>query len=112
MNDKVRCDSTAGMMERSMRKTESPSKKRGKKAGLLSRRQALSGLALTAAIGGLKSKSLFAAEPAPTVPAQPIDHSYEVLEVGPGKRFPSITLAGAFMNSVPRWNNGYTDRDT
>ncbi len=33
--------------------------------------------------------------------------AYEVLEVGPGKRFPSLTLAGCFMNSEARWNNGY-----
>ncbi len=36
---------------------------------------------------------------------------YEVLEVGPGKRFESLTLAGCFMNSIPRWNNGYTAPD-
>ena len=33
--------------------------------------------------------------------------TYEVLEVGPGKRFPTLTLAGCFMNSIQRWNNGY-----
>jgi hypothetical protein len=40
---------------------------------------------------------------------QPLDlNDYEVLEVGPGKRFESLTLAGCYMNSIPRWNNGYT----
>jgi hypothetical protein len=43
-------------------------------------------------------------------PAKPDVH-YEVLEVGPGKRFPSITEAGVFMNSIARWNNGYTKPD-
>ena len=39
------------------------------------------------------------------------DLAYEVLEVGPGKRFPSLTLAGCFMNSEARWNNSYRGAD-
>lgn len=39
---------------------------------------------------------------------RPRDERYEVLEVGPGKRFPSLTLAGCFMNSAERWNGGHT----
>ena len=35
------------------------------------------------------------------------EQRYEVLEVGPGRRFPSLTLAGCFMNSEQRWANGY-----
>ena len=37
--------------------------------------------------------------------------AFEVLEVGPGKRFPSLTLAGCFMNSQARWNGGYAGVD-
>ena len=40
--------------------------------------------------------------------SSPQNIKYEILEVGPGKRFPSLTLAGVFMNSTERWNNGYT----
>ena len=43
---------------------------------------------------------------APTRP-RPRDEDFEVLEVGPGKRFPSLTLAGCFMNSAERWSGGY-----
>lgn len=46
------------------------------------------------------------AGPAPVAP-RPRDHKYEVLEVGPGKKFASLTEAGSFMNSEARWNNGY-----
>ena len=75
----------------------------------LDRRQLLSGLALTAA-GLAGGKSLI--KPATAAdeklsPAKPIDRSFEVLEVGPGKRFETLTLAGAFMNSEGRWNNTY-----
>jgi hypothetical protein len=38
---------------------------------------------------------------------RPRNDAYEVLEVGPGKRFPSLTLAGCFMNSEARWNSSY-----
>jgi hypothetical protein len=71
------------------------------------RRSVLAGLALAA--GGLDAASApvdradarrTRAEPRPKEP------SYEVLEVGPGKRFASLTLAGCFMNSDARWNNG------
>jgi hypothetical protein len=37
--------------------------------------------------------------------------TYEVLEVGPGKRFKSLTDAGCYMTSEPKWNNGYTKPD-
>jgi len=73
----------------------------------LPRRSVLAGLALAA--GGLSAASAPIegaggpprAEPAPRRP------DYEVLEVGPGKRFASLTLAGCFMNSEARWNNSY-----
>jgi hypothetical protein len=39
-------------------------------------------------------------------PARAPDHGYEVLEVGPGKRFPSLTLAGAYMNGIQFWGGG------
>jgi hypothetical protein len=42
---------------------------------------------------------------------RPRDGAYEVLEVGPGKRFASLTLAGCFMNSEARWNNSYRGAD-
>lgn len=50
------------------------------------------------------------ASPAP-VAAAPRSHKYEVLEVGPGKKFASLTEAGSFMNSEARWNNGYAGAD-
>jgi hypothetical protein len=75
----------------------------------LDRRKMLSGLALTAAgLAGVKvlAGRALAADEKPA-PAQPADHSYEVLEVGPGKRFDTLTAAGVFMNGDSRWNNGY-----
>jgi len=42
---------------------------------------------------------------------RPRDDRYEVLEVGPGKRFPSLTLAGCFMTSAERWNSGYASAE-
>jgi hypothetical protein len=80
--------------------------------GHLSRRKALSGIGL--AMAALKSGGLAFITPAAAakrIPARPIDHAYEVLEVGPGKKFPSLTLAGCYMNGVSRWNNGYADSD-
>ena len=91
------------------------------KAKALSRRQALSGVALALTAVGLKNiapgsgsmvSSADAAEVKPLAPARPIDHSFEVLEVGPGKKFPSITLAGCHMNSAERWANGYAEPAT
>lgn len=82
-----------------------------------SRRKILSGLSASALVpltGKFGSPLIAqakadeaAANQAPTAPAA----HYEVLEVGPGKRFPTLTEAGAFMNSIPRWNNGYTKPD-
>ena len=47
-------------------------------------------------------------EPARSFPA-PIDHNYQTIEVGPGKRFTSLTDAGVFMNTS--WvNSGSTAR--
>jgi hypothetical protein len=70
----------------------------------LNRRKAVSCFAAAIAGGKLFSGG------APAAPASARSGlKYEVLEVGPGKRFPSLTLAGCFMNSVERWNNGYTD---
>jgi len=71
--------------------------------GIVSRRTVVTGVALAAvgtAAGAPPPPAKRAAEPRPT------DKSYEVLEVGPGKRFASLTLAGAFMNSAERWANG------
>ena len=77
----------------------------------------VAGLKMLVEIG---THSLGAAEAAPviTTPIEPLpapasagERSYEVLEVGPGKRFPSLTLAGCYMNSIPRWNNGYAEPD-
>src|SRR5689334_22353380 len=83
--------------------------KRAKKSTKFNRREILSGLTLAAAglAGGkLLTKTALAAEEK-RAPAQPIDPSYEVLEVGPGKRFTTLTDAGVFMNSDRRWNNNY-----
>ena len=83
------------------------------KAALLTRRKALSGLGLAAAAAAvLKSGGKMLSAPAKAQdqklpPAKPADHSYEVLEVGPGKRFASLTLAGVFMNGPDRWNNSF-----
>jgi hypothetical protein len=68
---------------------------------VLSRRATLRGLA---ALGA----TVAAAASAPKAWPRPRDDSWEVLEVGPGKHFKSLTLAGAYMNSIPRWNNGFT----
>jgi len=73
---------------------------------ILSRRKAVSGV--FAAMAGVKLLPRAAAAPA----SPPSGNKYEVLEVGPGKKFPSLTLAGVFMNSVGRWNNGYADPAT
>jgi hypothetical protein len=67
------------------------------------RRKALSGLA--SVIGGAPLLTRVEAAPA----TGPSGLKYEVLEVGPGKKYPYLTLAGAFMNSISRWNNGNTD---
>jgi hypothetical protein len=48
---------------------------------------------------------------AATAHPRPRDDRYEVLEVGPGKRFASLTQAGCFMNSEARWNSGYRGAD-
>jgi hypothetical protein len=80
------------------------------KRGIFSRRGILSGLSASAVVpvmgkfGSPLVSQAKAQEPKPDV-------HYEVLEVGPGKRFSSVTEAGVFMNSIPRWNNGYTKPD-
>jgi hypothetical protein len=74
-----------------------------------SRRAAMSGGALAVAALGLKLRNksggllISRAEAA----SSPTNINYEILEVGPGKKIPSLTLAGCYMNSIPRWNNGY-----
>src|SRR4051812_7868549 len=98
------------------RKTPSADDRAAQRGRGVSRRTAVAGLALAA--GGLDASRPLAKPPQPQAgpaapdqaPARPRpkDHAYEVLEVGPGKRFASLTLAGCFMNSIPRWNNGYT----
>jgi hypothetical protein len=85
------------------------SKKTSKEALVLSRRKAICGLGYAAAgAAGLNSvaEAIFPPANAAT-DARPIESSYEVIEVGPGKKFPSLTLAGCYMNGTSRWNNGY-----
>jgi hypothetical protein len=73
-----------------------------------SRRAVTSGLALALTASGLKLNRNGMPELGPQAKAAAAPNiTYEVLEVGPGKRFPSLTLAGCFMNSIERWNNGY-----
>jgi len=59
------------------------------------------------ALAALPAVALQATWPGKAYPA-PRSPAFEVLQVGPGKRFRSLTEAGVFMNSIPRWNNGYT----
>lgn len=78
----------------------------------ISRRKALGVVAV-----GLASFSSLHATLRETLKEQPLEPekpgrarapspSYEILEVGPGKRFPSLTLAGCYMSSTERWNGG------
>jgi hypothetical protein len=66
-----------------------------------SRRSVLAGVVAAGALATPAGAAPKKAEP------RPKDHAFEVLEVGPGKRFPSLTKAGEFMNSQARWNNSY-----
>lgn len=78
-----------------------------------SRRRIVAGLAGTAAAAASPGAD-GATRPDPgrrPVHARARDDGFEVLEVGPGKRFPSLTLAGCFMTSIERWNNGYAPVD-
>jgi hypothetical protein len=75
--------------------------------GEISRRATLA--ALPAAALGLAWPSKDQAAVSPRAYPTPKASSYEVLEVGPGKRFRSLTEAGCFMNSIPKWNNGYAE---
>lgn len=79
--------------------------RRAAKAKTITRRKAVSGAALAVAATGLsrigKVRDLL------VTPARAAEISYETIEVGPGKQFPSLTLAGCFMNGQSRWNNGY-----
>jgi hypothetical protein len=93
-----------------MRKPKAKRAKIERAASKLTRRKMLSGLALAAAGISAGRKLLTAdalAADEKSAPAQPVNPSYEVLEVGPGKRFTSLTDAGVFMNSAARWANGY-----
>lgn len=81
-----------------------------------SRRKMLSHLAVTAGASGLAASDKITNAVLSPAKAQDAASSptpsnsgihYEVLEVGPGKRFPSLTEAGCFMNSQARWNGGY-----
>lgn len=77
----------------------------------LSRRAALGAVGLIAGAQVAPTGSAGGqGEPALAQP-RPRDEREEVLEVGPGKRFPSLTLAGVFMNSDERWANGYADAE-
>jgi hypothetical protein len=81
----------------------------------LSRRAVLGAIGLSAcpSVSGALAGRTASAAAAPAARAHPRarDDGYEVLEVGPGKRFSSLTLAGCFMNSAERWNNGYAPID-
>jgi len=75
----------------------------------------MAGIAAALTGAGLKNadrieEAIFPPANAATAP-RPVP-SYEILEVGPGKRFPSLTLAGCFMNGTSRWNNGYAKPET
>jgi hypothetical protein len=73
----------------------------------LSRRAAVFGLAAAASLKATGALAAGAGQRSDgRVSPRPKDDAYEVLEVGPDKRFRSLTLAGCFMNSVDRWNNG------
>ena len=94
-----------------MREPKQTRRKAGS-AGLISRRRALSGIALAAAALTTGKQALISAAAAQgekRPPAKPIDHSYEVIEVGPGKRFASLTLAGVYMNGQGKWENTFAD---
>lgn len=80
---------------------------------MISRRNAIGSIALmaTARLHSSPIHSAFAEDLPGSGSGTPPAIRYEVLEVGPGKRFPSITLAGCFMNSIGRWNNGYNGPD-
>lgn len=102
-----------------------PARRRASKDAQPSRRAAVAGLALS--VCGLGAAALAkkldagseAAEapagpspaPAASAPPQPKSYNYEVLEVGPNRKFKSLTQAGAFMTSEARWNNGYAGAD-
>lgn len=66
-----------------------------------SRRELLTQLAAVTLFETTQSGS--AQTPSPASPGPLPESAYEVLEVGPGKRFPSLTLAGCHMTS--RWSN-------
>jgi len=76
-------------------------------------RRALMGASLALSAGSLKllakEQGGFVGQAKAQTPAQNI--KYEVLEVGPGKRFPSLTLAGCYMNSNEGWYNGLKSPD-
>jgi hypothetical protein len=75
----------------------------------ITRRKALSGAGMALAAAGLSR--IDKVRDALVTPARAAEISYEVLEVGPGKQFESLTVAGVYMNSIPRWNNGYAGAD-
>jgi hypothetical protein len=56
----------------------------------------------------LQGVCAMAAAPLSRAYAQPATQNYEVLQVGPGQRFASLTEAGVYMNSAERWNAGYS----
>lgn len=68
-------------------------------------------------LAGLAGLATAAAQPSLGGPAEvravprPRSMTYEVLEVGPGKAFPSLTRAGEYMVSSSGWNNGYDGAD-
>lgn len=68
-------------------------------SGLPTRRAALAGLATALT-------PLAAVAQAAKVAPQPINRDFTVIEVGPGKRFASLTAAGVFM--TPSWVNAGT----
>lgn len=76
----------------------------------LSRRAAIAGLAAAAGLttgGALAAPAGGQNKAGGKVAPRPRSDAYEVLEVGPDKKFRSLTFAGVFMNSADRWNNSY-----
>jgi hypothetical protein len=108
----VRQGPAAPIKETVVKKRLEPTGRRSKVA-ILSRRKVVSGGALAlltapslAAPGPTSGQYLSTSGKDASAPARPAAISYEVLEVGPGKKYRSLTEAGVFMNSIPRWNNG------
>jgi hypothetical protein len=83
----------------------------GRKPGKPKSHEATAARSRRSVVAGVLSTAILPASVAALAQPRPKDHAYEVLEVGPGKRFASLTLAGCFMNSIGRWNNTFRGAD-